>query len=52
MIPKPVNQEKKEPIEQVKVDRNSFVFILQKELEKVKIFFPLAELLKQPSYKR
>lgn len=47
-----MNQENKEPIEPVKVDRNVYSFNLQKELEKEKVSIPLDELLRQLVYKR
>lgn len=49
---KPIHQESNQIVDSVKVDRNHFGFILQKELAKVKIFIPLTELLKQPNYKK
>lgn len=43
---KPVRDKEKEPVDVVIADRSSSAFNLQKELEKVKIFVPLIELLK------
>lgn len=42
---KPLHQEIKEIVDQVKLEKNPYDFSLQKELEKVKIFVLLVDLL-------
>lgn len=49
LTPNNVCDKEKQPVDVV--IRNSSTFSLQKQLEKVKILFPLTKLLKQPNYK-
>lgn len=46
-----VHQENKESIKPLKVEMNASTFSLQKGLDKVNIYVPLTEFLKQPAYK-
>lgn len=46
-----MHQENKESIKPLKVEMNASTFSLQKGLEKVKIYVPLTEFLKQSAYK-